>query len=379
MSAESPGVEPTPTTGPLHVRARLMNPFVWAFLAMLGALTGFALGGAVAALSSIGVTVLIAVFFALALDPVVRRLEARGLGRGIAIGVTFAGLVVVVGAMLAFVVPATVHQVVAFTKSVPEFLTALEQQPWFQELTGLGGEEAYDAVLDRLQAWISNPANLLAIGNGVLAFGSGLINGISGTMIALVLTLYFLASLDGTKQAFYRLLPAYKRPKAAEVTEKITRSVGGAIGGSIQLGVFNGIFSFILLSVLGTPYAVMLAFLALLVSMLPMIGSVMVWIIASAVCLMHSWQTALAFAVIYFVYMQIEAYVMTPRIMNKAVSVPGPLVLIGAMVGATLMGLLGALVAVPITASLLIVINSVVIPKQDARTGPEPTDDPQAH
>ena len=77
--------------------------------------------------------------------------------------------------------------------------------------------------------------------------------------------------------------------------------------------------------------------------------------------------------------MQIEAYVMTPRIMNKAVSVPGPLVLIGAMVGATLMGLLGALVAVPITASLLIVINSVVIPKQDARTGPEPTDDPQAH
>ena len=76
MSAESPGVEPTPTTGPLHVRARLMNPFVWAFLAMLGALTGFALGGAVAALSSIGVTVLIAVFFALALDPVVRRLEA---------------------------------------------------------------------------------------------------------------------------------------------------------------------------------------------------------------------------------------------------------------------------------------------------------------
>jgi len=118
----------------------------------------------------------------------------------------------------------------------------------------------------------------------------------------------------------------------------------------------------------------MLAFLALLVSMLPMIGSVMVWIIASLVCLTDSWQTALIFAIVYFVYMQIEAYVLTPRIMNKSVSVPGPLVLIGAMVGATLMGLVGALVAVPVTASLLILIKAIHIPRQDAKTAPAPTD-----
>nr|WP_231980540.1 AI-2E family transporter [Tessaracoccus coleopterorum] len=279
---------------------------------MLGALAGLAIGGAVASLSSILVTVLIALFFALALDPLVRRLEARGVARGVGIGITFAGVVVVVGAMLAFVVPATVTQVVGFTKSVPGFIAALEQQPWFQEVTGLGGEEVYSALLERLQAWVSNPANLLALGNGVLAFGSGLINGISGTMIGLVLTLYFLASLDAMKQAMYRLLPAYKRSKAAEVTEQITRSVGGAIGGAIQLGILNAIFSFLLLTVLGIPYAMMLAFLALLVSMLPMIGSVMVWIIASLVCLTDSWQTALIFALVYFVYMQIEAYVLTP-------------------------------------------------------------------
>lgn len=372
------GSDPSPVSVarvPLHVRARLTNPFAWALLAMLGALTGLAIGGAISSLSSIFVTVLIAMFFALALDPLVRLLERRGVSRGVGIAITFTGVLIVAGGLLAFAVPATVHQVIGFTRAVPGFLTSLQQQPWFEGLTGLGGEEVYADVIARLQAWLSDPANLLAVGNGVVAFGTGLINGISGTMITLVLVLYFLASMSAMKQGFYRLLPAYKRQKAAEVTEKITHSVGGAIGGMIQLGILNGIFSFILLSALGTPYAAMLAFLALLVSMLPMVGSVLVWIIASMVCLMDSWQTALIFAIVYFVYMQIEAYVLTPRIMNRAVSVPGPLVLIGAMVGATLMGLLGALLAVPITASILILVNSLHIPRQDAKIVPGPGDE----
>ncbi|CAL8969303.1 Putative transport protein YhhT [Propionicimonas sp. T2.31MG-18] len=364
----------TRTGSPLAVLARLTNPLTWAFAGTIGVLLGLAIGSAAASLSAIFLTVVIALFLALALDPLVRRLQGRGYTRGRSIGLTFAGLAVIVVTVLAFVVPATVEQVVAFAQAVPGYIAGIQQAPWFQSLTGsVGGRTAYTSTLAQLGSWLADPAHLLAVGTGILSLGSGLINGVSGTMIVLVLTLYFLGSLDGMKQALYRLLPAYRRDKAAEVTERITSAVGAFIGGGLQLSSLNAAFSFLLLMILGAPYAVMLAFTSFLITLIPMIGSVLFWVIGTAVCLLNSWTTAIIFAVAYFAYMQVEAYVITPRIMNKAVEVPGPLVLIGAMVGATLLGLLGALVAVPLTASLLILLNTLFIPRQDARTAPPAT------
>jgi predicted PurR-regulated permease PerM len=204
----------------------------------------------------------------------------------------------------------------------------------------------------------------------VLAFGVGVMNAISTTMIVVVLTIYFLASLDSMKSSLYQLAPAHGRPQLAELTEQITGSVGGAIAGGVTLSIMNAAFSFVLLAVLGVPYAVMLAFLALIITTIPMIGSVVFWILASIVGLLYSMPVGLAFCVLYFAYMQVEAYVITPRIMTRAISVPGSLVLIGAMIGATLLGLLGALVAGPVTASILLILRSVFIPKQDAKTSP---------
>ena len=133
------------------------------------------------------------------------------------------------------------------------------------------------------------------------------------------------------------------------------------------LAFFNAVFSFILLTVLGVPFAALLAFLALLITMIPMVGPALFWILATSVSLFHSWWIGLIFAAVYFAYMQVEAYVMTPRVMTKAVDIPGSLVLIGAMVGGTLLGLLGALVAVPVTASLLMIVNKVYVPRQDEK------------
>lgn len=86
-----------------------------------------------------------------------------------------------------------------------------------------------------------------------------------------------------------------------------------------------------------------------------------------AFCLTIIPLAALVFGVIYLLYMQIEAYVLTPRVMNKAIAVPGSLVVIGALVGGTLLGLLGALVAIPLTASILLIIKKVFMPRQDAK------------
>jgi len=314
-----------------------------------------------------------ALCIALALDPLVRGLEAHRLSRGMSIAVVFAGFFLVFAGLLALVLPVAITQIGQFAASGPGYLTALRESDWFRDLsdaTGQGG--FYAGLLAQLQAWLSDPANLLSLAGGALAVGTGVVSAVSGALIVLVLTLYFLASLDSMKQALYSLAPAYGRPKLADLTTQITESVGGYVAGMAILAAANAVFSFILLSVLGVPFPALMGVIALMVTFIPLIGPVTFWIIATVVTALTSgWWVTLVFVVVYFAYMQVEAYVMTPRIMNKAVDIPGSLVLIGAMVGGTLLGLLGALVAVPVPAALLLVIQQVFVPRQDARLTPE--------
>lgn len=359
-------------SGPLRVVTDLARPFAWAFIGTVAVLLALSLGVAASSLSTVLMSIGIALFVALALDPVVLRIQARGISRMRAIAVVFTIFAVVMGGLLALVVPAAVGQVVSFSQAIPGYIADMKQSAWFQALVSTtGGSVFYEAVTGQAEGWLADPSNLFAVSSGVLAFGVGVINAISATMIVVVLSLYFLASLDTMKASLYQLAPAHGRPKLAELTEQITGSVGSAIAGGVTLSVMNAVFSFVLLWLLGVPYAVMLAFLALIITTIPMIGSVVFWVLASAVALLHSWPVGLAFVVIYFAYMQVEAYVITPRIMTRAISVPGSLVLIGAMIGATLLGLLGALLAGPVTASILLILRSVFIPRQDAKVAPE--------
>lgn len=357
---------------PSRVAASLSNPFAWGFFATLGGLVAIWLGGALSSLATVLISVGVALFIALALEPLVRWLEAHRLSRGLAIGVVFAVFAVLVGALLAVVIPTAVGQISQFAASFPSYVTAIQDAEWFRRLVeATGQQESYGEVLSQVRAWLSDPANILAIGGGALAVGSGLVNGISGTLIVLVLTLYFLASMHTIKTAVVRMGPAYSRPQLARITEQLTASVGSYVSGMAVLAVSNALFTLVLLSVLGVPFAPLLALLALLITMIPMVGSVAFWVIASLVSLLTTGWLGLVFVGVYFAYMQVEAYVMTPRVMTRAVSIPGSLVLIGAMVGGTLLGLLGALVAVPVTASALTVYKEVVLPKQDAKLTPD--------
>ena len=369
-AAKVPGAGPAPTRRTPHrpFMVDLGHPFGWGFTATVGALVALSLAGAISSLSTVLVSIGVALFVAMALDPLVRWLENHGMGRGISIGVVFAGFAIILGGVLALVLPTAVVQITAFARAVPGYITDLQNAGWFKSLVALSGSsDVFANILSQAQAWLSDPANLLAIGGGALAVGTGVVNAISGTLIVLVLTLYFLASLHSMTSALERLAPAHARPQLAEITEQITESVGGYVSGMAILAFCNAVFAFILMLILNVPFAALLAFLALLITMIPMVGPVLFWLLATTVILFSSPVSALVFAAVYFAYLQVEAYVMTPKVMNKAVDIPGSLVLIGAMVGGTLLGLLGALVAVPVTASLLMIVNTVFIPRQDAK------------
>ncbi len=347
--------------------ANLNRPFVIGFLVTFGGLTALALGAAISSLVTIWIYIAFALFAALGLDPIVRRLERHGTKRTWAIVIVYFAFAVVLVGVLWLIIPTVVSQVAQFVKDLPTMVSSFQRTDLYAWLHDQFGAQVPE-LLAEVQKFLTNPANIATIGGGVLQIGISIGTSISGFIIIIVLSLYFLATLPEIKQAFYRMVPARNRPLTSELTEEITESVGGYLGGMVVLAFFNAVVTFILYTVLSLPFPALMAVVAFCLTIIPLVGTVLFWGVASIVALFASPLSALIFAAAYLVYMQIEAYVLTPRVMNKAISVPGSLVVIGALVGGTLMGLLGALVAIPVTASILLIIKKVFIPKQDAAT-----------
>lgn len=348
------------------VWSAIARPYAAGFFLTLGGLTALLLGLALSNLSTVLIYIAIALFVALALDPLVRILVRRGISRAWAILIVFGGLAIILVAALWLLIPPVVRQVEQFVTDIPTFVNdviASDAVHWVQDNFG----DSLGDILREVQAFFTNPANLSAIGGGLLQVGVNLATGVSGAIIVLVLSLYFLASLPSMKNSLVRLTPARSRETVAQMTGQITESVGGYLAGMVILALFNSVFAFIVLTIIGQPFAALLAALAFGITLIPLVGSVLFWGTATVLTLLVDPVAGLIFGGVYLVYMQIEAYVLTPRVMNRTISVPGSLVVIGALVGGTLLGLLGALVAIPVTASVLLIVKQIIIPQQDAK------------
>ncbi|WP_307314252.1 MULTISPECIES: AI-2E family transporter [Microbacterium] len=348
------------------VWSALSRPYAAGFFLTLGGLTAILLGLALSNLSTVLVYIAIALFVALALDPLVRFLVRRGLARAWSIVIVFGGLAVILAGALWLLIPPVVRQIEQFVGDIPTFVNDLIDSDAVRWVENNFGDSLGD-VLKEVQGFATNPANIAAIGGGLLQVGVSIGTFISGAIIVLVLSLYFLASLPKMKNSLVRLTPARSRETVADMTGQITDSVGGYLAGMVVLALCNAVFAFIVLTILGQPFAALLAALAFGITLIPLVGSVLFWATATVFTLIVSPTSGLIFAIVYLVYMQIEAYLLTPRVMNRTISIPGALVVIGALVGGTLLGLLGALVAIPVTASVLLIVKQIVIPRQDAK------------
>ncbi|MCJ1688995.1 MULTISPECIES: AI-2E family transporter [unclassified Rathayibacter] len=334
----------------------------------LGVLVALVVGGLVVSLGTVLTYVFVALFFALGLDPLVSWLESKRIPRALAITIVLASVLLIFAGLLLYIIPILIEQLTIFVTSAPRIVSDIASQPWVLDLERqLSGVVDVDSLIGNVQSFIGNPNNLLSLGGGILAVGSGIASGVTGAIIVLILTLYFLASLRSMKSVAYRFAPASHRPKAREVGEEITGAVGRYVVGQVSLAAVNGVLTFILLLIIGGPVPALLACVAFLGSLIPLVGTISGAVIISLACLLASPVTALVAAIYYLVYMQVEAYVLSPRIMNRAVSVPGAVVVIAAVAGGTLAGVLGALVAIPVAASVIIVVQKVVFPRQDTK------------
>jgi predicted PurR-regulated permease PerM len=143
--------------------------------------------------------------------------------------------------------------------------------------------------------------------------------------------------------------------------------VGSALIGSVTLSSLNAAAVFVLHVLIHLPYPALMAVIAFVVTLIPLFGSIIFLVFATFVALFSSPTQALIFLIAYLIYIQLESYVISPRVMNRAIEIPAALVLIGALAGGALAGVLGVLVALPVMASLLLIIREVVVPRQNLK------------
>lgn len=346
----------------------VQGPFRLGFTITLGVLAAILVGQMFGQLSVIIMYVVGGLFIALALDPLVTKLERQGIKRPMGIAIVFASFILIVGGILAIVIPMIANQIAVLITTAPKYFVDVQHQEWYLFLEErFGNFIDFGGLLETAQNLIGKPENWAQLAGGVWQAGIGIANGLTATIVVLILSLYFLSSLQATKRAFYSVIARSKRAKVIDITEQITASVGGYVNGMVLLALINSVLGFIMMTIVGVPFAGLVAVGVFLLALIPLIGSVLATVLVSVVALFNSPTTALVAAVYYLIYMQLESYVLTPRVMNRVVSVPGALVVIGALAGGTLLGLLGALISIPVTAMVLMIIKQVWVPRQDTQ------------
>lgn len=345
-----------------------IRPFTFGLIGTLGVLLALLIGAIVGQLATVLIYVGVALFLALGLDPIVAFLE-RKLPRPAAVAVVVLGVLLLFAGIMLAIIPVIVSQVSLLVKDAPRMIEDVTSSAWFTQFTSQYGDSVDRAIQGGVD-FIQNPNNLSQIGGGLLAVGVGIAGGVTGVIIVLILTLYFMGSLRSMKKIAARFVPAYGRPRFSELLEDVSGAVGRYVIGQVGLASINGVLSLIFLSIIGAPMPALLALVAFIGSLIPLVGTLSGSIINTLLCFFVSPMTALYTGIYYLVYMQIEAYVISPRIMSRAVAVPGAIVVIAAVGGGSLGGVLGALVAIPIAASAIIIIQKVLFPAQDAKTVP---------
>ncbi|MCU1557638.1 MAG: family transporter [Microbacteriaceae bacterium] len=347
---------------------KIQNAFRLGLLGGLGVLVAVAIGGAVATLSTIITYIGAALFIALGIDPAVSWLEKHRFPRWAAILTVLVGILAVFAGLVFAVVPVIIEQVNNLVSGLPDLIATVTQQNWIADIQkNLPVWINLQDLITNAGTWLKN--NIATIGGGLFTVGLGIASGITGLVIILILTLYFVASLSSMKRGLYRLVPASKRPGFSDLAEQISASVGRYVMGQATIALANGVCSFIFLSIMtifGAKYPALFAFIAFIFALVPLVGtltgSILITLSTLVLC---GPGVALWVAIYYLAYMQIEAYIINPRVMTRAVKVPGAIVVIAALAGGALLGILGALIAIPVAASVLLIIDQVVVPRQN--------------
>lgn len=346
---------------------RIQHAFQFGLLGGLGVLTAVALGNAAISLAGIITSIITALFLTLGLEPLIQLIQRRVKKRSYAITFVVLGLLTVVATMILVILPPLVTQTSSLLVQLPALLTDFLNLPWVQSADAkLGG--ALSSTLNSTGSFLVDSKNWPNLLGGVVQVGMTLFNGVIGAMTVFILTLYFMAALPSIKKMGINLVAKSKRERVSGLVDQVINSIGRYVMGQVLVASINASVVFTTMLIAGVEFSVVLAFVDFLLVLVPIIGAIAGWTIVVLVTLASkSVMTATIVAAVLSIYLQVEAYIIGPKIMTKTVNVPGSLIVVAALAGGSLLGVLGSLLAIPMAATLLLIIREVWVPRQNLK------------
>ena len=336
------------------------NPFYIGFFIAAGGITAYALLTSLAQLRDILVLVVLSFPLALGLNPVVEWFHSRGIRRGLAVFMVALTLLAFLALAGWAIVPVISEQVQLLYKNAPGYLNNLRENPQIAEF------DRQFEVIEQIQEILKSPQLIGGVFGGLWETGQAVANVIFSVTISVVLTLYFLTSLPTIKEVIYHLAPASRRARTRYLATEAFKRVGGFVSGMFLVAMFWTAMSFILLNLIGlSQFAVALAVVVGLLAFIPLVGTSIAIIIVAIVAFSFGQTTGIIVVVAMLAYQQFDAYFIQPRIFARSVQVPGVLVILAAVSGGLLLGLVGAILAIPTMAALLLLYREVLIPHLD--------------
>src|SRR5450759_4705218 len=328
-----PPLTPSESTTDTIIR----QPFAFGFYATIGALVALVLGYGLFSLRAILLIVVLSLFIALGLNPMVEWLTKRGLPRGAAVLAVMLGVLVVVVLGATALLPVVTDQGTTLYKNAPTYIQSLRDN---QQIANLDAQYHF---ITRLQDFLTNGNLLNSLWNGLLGAGAVVATALFSLIVTIVLTAYFLASLPQIKTTIYLLSPGSRRPRAKYLADEMFTRIGGYVTGMTIDVVIAGIVFFIFLSFVGLPqYALALAFMVALLTYIPLIGGITNIVVVSLIGLSVSPTVGVICLGFCILYQQFDTYFTQPRLMARQVKVPGALVVVAALAGGTTLGIPGA-------------------------------------
>jgi len=330
------------------------------FSVTTGALLAVLVGFALYTVRHEFVLLLVAAFIAIALDPAVRWLVRRGLSRPVAVAVI---AVIALGLFAGFVAaafPPLAKEAGQLAQSGPRYARDLQDQH-----NTLGRLNAKYHATERIQQALQNGLTVKTAG-GLLSAGTAVLSFTFQLVVTLVLVVYFLADLPRIKQVLYRLVALRHRPRFGLLADEVIFRVGGYVLGNVATSIVAIVTSYILLLILGVPYALVLSVLTGILDLIPLIGSSIAGVVVALVALAAVSPAAALVTVVFHVFYRLfEDYLLNPRVLRRTVDVSPLVTIIAVVLGGALLGIVGAVVAVPAAAAVQLVLVEVVYPSRD--------------
>ncbi len=311
---------------------------------------------------------LIGILLASAIEPIVDRLARRGLGRGQAVLFVYALLFVVIGGLLAFLVPTVINEVVRFFSTAPKLIADLRQSVQTSQSTFIRENGPY--FLDQIEGRIAQvdipTERALTLAAYVPSIFGSLIQAIITIVTTLMVGFYWLTEKQIIKRVFLSFFVSDdRRAQALTIWDDIETKLGGWIRGQLILMALISVVASVGYSLLGLRFALLLGLIAGLCEIIPFFGPWISGVPAVLIALTQSWRLALVVVVFIIAIQMLEGNILVPRVMRGSVGLSPLLVVLAVLVGSTILGPAGGVIAIPVAAALQVLTMNLVRSHQE--------------